>query len=189
MESTIYVILLTIPLALLVGPVYCGWMCPRGMFQDLAGLMGRKVLGKRYNKLIPKEVHNRLRYFRYIIMIFVLVTVVLYELQIVGESLESAIVDGLIAIMVISILLSFFVDRAACKYFCKDGAAASLINLVILKKIKRNSSLCDSCGICDRVCPMWINVSKKDVVEDKTCISCFKCVYECPRDALSIEED
>ncbi len=163
-ESTIFVILLTVPLALLVGPAYCGWMCPRGMFQNLAGILGRKFLGKRYNRLISRKVHDKLRYIRYILLLFVLATVIIYEFEILGASVEAAIVDGLLAIMVFSILLSFFVDRAACRYFCKDGAAASLVNLVKIRKIKREESLCNSCGICDRVCPMWIEVSTADMV-------------------------
>jgi polyferredoxin len=113
---------------------------------------------------------------------------VLYEFRLIDDTImESVVVDGLLLIMVVSILLSFFVDRAACRYFCKEGAAASLTNLVKIRKIKRDDSLCNSCGICDRVCPMWIDVSKKDVVWDTACISCMKCVQKCPVDALRVE--
>ncbi|MBP2029199.1 polyferredoxin [Methanohalophilus levihalophilus] len=187
-ESTIYVILLTLPLAVLIGPAYCGWMCPRGMFQNIAGIVGRKFLGKRYNRLVSRKVHDKLRFFRYVLLLFVLATVILYEFEVLGVSVEAAIADGLVAIMVLSILLSFFVDRAACRYFCKDGAFASLVNLVKIRKIRRDKSLCNSCGICDKVCPMWIEVSTKGAVEDHSCISCFKCICACPQDALSIEE-
>lgn len=90
--------------------------------------------------------------------------------------------------MVVSILLSFFVDRAACKYFCKEGAAAGLLNLVSRKKIRRAASLCIPCGICDRVCPMWIDVSNRDIVTDHSCVCCFRCIQACPVDALSIDE-
>ncbi|NYT19826.1 MAG: 4Fe-4S dicluster domain-containing protein, partial [Methanosarcinales archaeon] len=55
------------------------------------------------------------------------------------------------------------------------------------RKIRRDHSLCNSCGVCDRVCPMWIDVSKKDVVRDTACISCMKCVQKCPVDALKVE--
>ncbi|MCM1987830.1 4Fe-4S binding protein [Methanococcoides seepicolus] len=187
-QSTFYVVLLSVPVALLFGPVYCGWMCPRGMFQNIIGSMGKRVLGKRYNKLIPKRIHKPLLYFRYVVLLFLLTALVLYELQLIDDSLmESVVIDGLLVIMVVSILLSFFVDRAACRYFCKEGAAASLTNLVKIRKIKRDASLCNSCGICDRVCPMWIDVSKKDVVRDTACISCMKCVQKCPVDALRVE--
>ena len=187
-KSTIYVILLSVPLALLIGPVYCGWMCPRGMFQEIFGRLGRKVLKKRYNVAIPKKFHPRLLYLRYALMVFVLITLILSEIQLLSESIQILILEGLIGIMIVSVMLSFFVDRAACRYFCKEGAVGGLTNLVKLRKIKRDSSLCNSCGICDKVCPMWIEVSKKDAVKDHCCISCFKCVQRCPVNALCIDD-
>ncbi|MGM0770451.1 MAG: 4Fe-4S binding protein [Halobacteriota archaeon] len=187
-QSTFYVVLLSIPAALLLGPVYCGWMCPRGMFQNFIGSMGKWVLGKRYNTLVPKWMHKPLSSFRYVVLLFLLTAMVLNHFRIIDDIImESVVMDGLIVIMAFSIFLSFFVDRAACRYFCKEGAAASLTNLVKIRKIRRDSSLCNSCGICDRVCPMWIDVSKKDVVRDTACISCMKCVHECPVDALKME--
>ncbi|AKB85548.1 4Fe-4S binding protein [Methanococcoides methylutens] len=187
-QSTFYVVLLSIPVALLLGPVYCGWMCPRGMFQNVIGSMGKRVLGARYNKLVPKKLHKPLSCFRYVVLLFLLTAMVLHELRIIDDAImESVVIDGLVVIMVLSILLSFFVDRAACRYFCKEGAAASLTNLVKIRKIRRDPLLCNSCGICDRVCPMWIDVSRKDVVRDTACISCMKCVQKCPVDALRVE--
>ncbi|WP_340818815.1 4Fe-4S binding protein [Methanolobus sp. WCC4] len=187
-QSTIYVILLSVPLALLFGPVYCGWICPRGLFQDIFARLGRRVLGKRYNAAVPRKFHPWLMYSRYALMLFVLVTLILSELDLLPESTGILILEGLVAIMIVSILLSFFVDRAACKYFCKEGAAAGLLNLVSRKKIRRDASLCNSCGICDRVCPMWIDVSKRYIVTDHSCVCCFKCVQACPLDALYIDE-
>ncbi len=187
-QSTIYIILLSVPLALLLGPVYCGWMCPRGLFQDIFASLGRKVLGKRYNTAVPRKFHPWLIYSRYILMVFVLLTLILSEFTYLPESTEILVLEGLVAIMIVSILLSFFVDRAACKYFCKEGAAAGLLNLVSRGKIKRDNSLCNSCGICDRICPMWIEISKKDTVIDHSCVCCFKCVQVCPVNALSIDD-
>ncbi|WP_167880970.1 4Fe-4S binding protein [Methanococcoides sp. AM1] len=187
-QSTFYVVLLSVPVALLFGPVYCGWMCPRGMFQNIIGSMGKRVLGKRYNTLVPKRVHKTLLYFRYVVLLFLLTALVLHKFQFIDDIImETVVIDGLLLIMAVSILLSFFVDRAACRYFCKEGAAASLTNLVKIRKIRRDPSLCNSCGICDRLCPMWIDVSEKDVVRDTACISCMKCVQKCPLDALKVE--
>ncbi|WP_440951453.1 4Fe-4S binding protein [Methanococcoides sp. FTZ1] len=187
-QSTFYVVLLSVPVALLFGPVYCGWMCPRGMFQNIIGSMGKRILGKRYNTLVSKRMHKPLSYFRYVVLLFLLISMVLHELRIIDDLImDSVVTDVLIFIMVVSILLSFFVDRAACRYFCKEGAASSLTNLVKVRKIRRNPSLCCSCGLCDSVCPMWIDVSKKEVVIDTACISCMKCVQKCSVDALRVE--
>ena len=187
-QSTIYIILLSVPLALLFGPVYCGWICPRGLFQDIFARLGRKILGKRYNTAVPRKFHPWLIYSRYVLMVFVLVTLILSEFGFLPESAEILVLEGLVAIMIVSILLSFFVDRAACKYFCKEGAAAGLLNLVSRGKVRRDASLCNSCGICDRMCPMWIGISKKDIVTEHSCVCCFKCIQVCPVNALYIDE-
>ncbi|WP_406662462.1 4Fe-4S binding protein [Methanolobus sp. ZRKC3] len=186
-QSTMYVVLLSVPLALLFGPVYCGWMCPRGLFQDIFARIGRKLLGRWYNTLIPESLHPNLMYFRYVLLAMVLITLVLFELHLLSDNFQLLVLDGLVLVMIVSIFLSLFVERAACKYFCKEGAVGGVCNLVKVKMIKRDSALCNSCGVCDRVCPMGIGVSKKGIVDDHCCVSCFKCVQRCPVDALSID--
>ena len=181
-----YVVLLSIPLALLFGPVYCGWMCPRGLFQDVFARIGRKIFGRKYNSFIPASLHPQLMSFRYILLGLVVVTFVLSELQLMPEYFQIIILEFLLLVMVVSVLLSLFIERAACKYFCKEGAVGGMCNLVKFRKIKRDASLCNLCGLCDRICPMCIDVSKKDLVDSHSCVSCFKCVQQCSLDALSI---
>jgi ferredoxin-type protein NapH len=186
-QSTMYVVILSIPLALLLGPVYCGWMCPRGLFQDMFAWLGRKIFGKRYNCLMPASFHPRLMSFRYILLLMVIISFTLSETYLISESAQILFLEALVAIMVLSVFMSLFIERAACKYFCKEGAVGGVCNLIKSRYVKRNSSLCNSCGLCDRVCPMSINISKKDLVDNHLCISCFKCVQQCPTDALYIK--
>lgn len=58
-QSTFYVVLLSVPVALLFGPVYCGWMCPRGMFQNIIGSMGKGYSVKDITNLSQKESISR----------------------------------------------------------------------------------------------------------------------------------
>ena len=185
--STIYVILLSLPFALLLGPVYCGWMCPRGLFQDIFARAGRRALGERFNGLVPATLHPKLMYFRYILLFAVAISLFLSWTGHISEVEMELIGQGLIDIMIFSIFLSFFVDRGACKYFCKEGATAALINPVKMRRIERDTKSCNDCGLCDRVCPMDIRVSKNDSVKDISCLSCFKCVQICPKDSLRIK--
>lgn len=50
-------------------------------------------------------------------------------------------------------------------------------------RIKTNS-LCDSCGVCTKNC---FQHAIKDGVITSNCIRCLKCVYACPKKALSFE--
>ena len=45
-----------------------------------------------------------------------------------------------------------------------------------MRRSVRVSKRCNSCGLCARICP----VNRKD------CTLCFRCVNQCPRQAISI---
>lgn len=60
-------------LAILFGPVFCGWVCPLGSIQEWVGKLGRKFMGKNYNKIIPERLDRSMRYLRYLVLIWVVV--------------------------------------------------------------------------------------------------------------------
>jgi len=51
--------------ALFFGPLFCGYACPLGSFQEWLGKLGRKLFPKRYGKLIPPKLDKALGYLRY----------------------------------------------------------------------------------------------------------------------------
>lgn len=178
-------------LTILFGPVICGWVCPLGSIQEWVGRLGKRLLGKRYNQLIPKRIDKILRYLRY-----VLLALVLYNTAVSGMLLfanadpyyalfhfwtgETAI--AALVILGLTLGLSLVVERPWCKYACPYGALLGVFNPIRLFKIKRQPSSCIDCGNCDRACPMNIQVSDQQVIRDHQCISCLQCTSEqrCP---------
>jgi len=71
-------------------------------------------------------------------------------------------------------------ERAFCKYVCPLGAFNAILSRIPLFRIKREASTCISCSICDRACPMNIDVMKPDAVNSPECIACMECVTTCP---------
>jgi len=59
-------------LAVLFGPVFCGWVCPLGTIQEFISGFGRKRLRKRFNHFVPAKLDKWLRYLRYGILAWVL---------------------------------------------------------------------------------------------------------------------
>jgi polyferredoxin len=59
-------------LALLFGPVFCGWVCPLGTIQEWVGKIGKRLWGRKYNHLIPYTVDRVLRYARYLVLAWVI---------------------------------------------------------------------------------------------------------------------
>jgi ferredoxin len=178
-------------LAILFGPVFCGWVCPLGSVQEWVGKLGRRLLGKRYNEIVPSKLDRVLRYLRYVVL-----GLVLYNTAVSGLLLfsnvdpyyalyhfwtgETAVAS--LVVLAVTLLLSLVVERPWCKYACPYGALLGLTNFIRIFKIRRQVSTCIDCGSCDRACPMNIAVSMHENVLDHQCISCMQCTSQvsCP---------
>ena len=198
-SSSFILMFLVLALAIAFGPLLCGWICPLGSFQEWLGKIGKKISGKKYNHIIPTSVDRVLRYGRYIVL-----AAVLYFTAIAGTIISSpydpylalysfwtdeAAIGGIIILGII-MLLALITERPWCKYACPLGAVLGFSNRFRIFKIKRKSESCISCGICDKRCPMNIQVSECGVVRDDQCISCYECTSEkaCPvADTVVIE--
>jgi len=178
-------------LALLFGPVFCGWVCPLGTIQEWVSSFGRKKWRKRFNHFVPVKLDRWLRYLRYGVLIWVL-----YLTAVTGKLIFSeydpyfslfnfwsgeATVAGL-GILGITLGLSYFLERPWCKYACPMGALLGISNLFRVFSIRRNCETCKADGACSILCPMNIPVDQVEVVRDHQCISCLECTSEaiCP---------
>lgn len=190
MSSVILMALIFI-LAILVGPVFCSFVCPLGSFQEFSGKIGRKIFKKRYNRFIPQKIDNILKSFRYVALIAVVYITAKSGYLIFSEidpynalfSFWSDEVSTLSLIVLgVTAALSLFIERPWCKYACPYGALLGLSNIFRVFKIKRTPSTCISCNNCTAVCPMNIDVANKTIVSDFSCISCLACTSEenCP---------
>ena len=181
-------------LTLLFGPVFCSHICPLGSIQEWIGKLGRKIFKKRYNKLVPKKLHNILKYLRYVVLVLILVQTY-RTASLMFENVDpyyalfhfwtgEAAVAALI-ILGVTLVMSLFVERPWCKYACPYGALLGIVGKVSLFKIHRSQAKCIDCGKCDKACPMLIDISKKKVVRDTLCNRCMICTAEegtCPVD-------
>src|SRR5512145_1170343 len=61
-ESAFILMIVGFILAILFGPVFCGWICPFGSIQEWFGRLGKKIFKRRYNRFIPAKFDRWLRY-------------------------------------------------------------------------------------------------------------------------------
>ena len=178
-------------LSILFGPVFCGWVCPLGTAQEWVSGLGKKVFKNRFNHFMPSKADIFLRYTRYIMLAWVLYMTAVSGKLIFTEIepyyalfnfwLGEVALTGLI-ILGVTLIASLFIERPWCKYVCPYGALLGLTNLFRIFKIKRQPETCINCVLCDKRCPMNINISTKTSINNHQCISCLECTSEavCP---------
>jgi polyferredoxin len=190
-ESAFILMAIGFVLAILFGPVFCGWVCPLGTVQEWVSAIGRKRLRRRFNHFIPAKIDQPLRYLRYLVLAWVLYMTAATGTLVFAAydpyfalfnlwSSEVAVVGVLI--LAATLGLSFFIERPWCKYACPYGAVLGLFNFVRIFGIRRNATTCKADGACSILCPMNIPVDSQTVVRDHQCISCLECTSEavCP---------
>ncbi len=190
-QSSFVLMIIAFLLAILFGPVFCGWVCPLGTIQEFVSSFGRKHFRKRFNHFIPYKVDVYLRYLRYLVLAWVLYMTAVTGKLIFAEydpyfalfnfwTSEVAIIG--LSILVVTLAGSFFVERPWCKYACPYGAVLGITNLFRVFSIRRNQTTCKADGACSILCPMNIPVDSKTIVRDHQCISCMECTSEavCP---------
>lgn len=189
--SSVILMSIVFALAVLFGPVFCGWVCPLGTIQEWIGKVGRRIFKRRFNNFVPVKLDRVLRYMRYVVLIWVVFVTarsgyLLFEQVDPYNALFTFWSDEVslpsLIILSITLILSLFVERPWCKYLCPYGALLGLTNKIRIFKIRREPSTCVNCNKCTNSCPMNIKVSQKEKISDHQCISCYECTSErnCP---------
>ncbi len=182
----------TILLALLLGRIFCGWICMFGWIQEIPARLGKWIFKKRFT--VPLAIDKPLRYLKYVILfVSIYFTWKLADLVIspydpfaayahLPAGFTSVAEESLIGLIILfgTFILSFFYDRVFCKYLCPMGAFLGIIYKVTNYKIKRDEETCIHCNKCTKACPVNIDVAKLESVTSAECINCLECVTVCP---------
>jgi polyferredoxin len=170
-------LVLFIILTFVFGRIFCGYLCPIGALQEIVYLIPIKKLQIK-NKTLPIV-------FRLIFFIAFVVLGVIFSIGILGYfgfydffnlNITSIFFYAFLALLIVSI----FVYRPFCRFFCPYGTLLSLASIKCLFKLKRNDN-CTDCGKCEKACPTS-EAGRTDLNQE--CYLCNRCKEVCPVDAL-----
>ncbi len=191
-SGTMGIFFASIGISLLFKRSFCGAICPLGTLQEIPGALGRWVF-RRKRIALPWKVDRILRFAKYPVLAFSIYMAWLtgrlwiqswdpwsaYAHVFNATELFGPYFIGFI-VLAISLVASFFIDRAFCKYLCPMGAFTALVGLLSPFKVRRDATACTSCLKCDRACPVNLKPSETRALLHHECISCGNCVAACP---------
>ena len=164
-------------LTFVFGRIFCGYLCPIGALQEIVYLIPIKKLKIR-NKTLPVV-------FRMIFFIAFVVLGVIFSMGILTffgfyDFFNLNVTSIFFYIFSALLLVSIFVYRPFCRFFCPYGALLSLASIKGLLKLQRNAN-CVDCKKCEVVCPTN-EAGRTDLKQE--CYLCNRCKDVCPVDAI-----
>jgi ferredoxin-type protein NapH len=200
-------LIVPVALALILGRVFCSWVCPVGLLFEYTDKLRRPL---RWLELKPGDLRPS-RATKYILLavglglaalLAVPVLGYIYPPAIVGRELHDLVfgmfdraemrhfgfwAGGLtwmsFVILVIAVLEIAVSRRWWCRYICPGGALYSMLGWPRLVRVKRDHTKCVECGDCDEACHLGLKPMRDKMGIE--CDNCGLCVSNCANDAIN----
>ena len=173
---------------LIWGRGFCGWACWIAAILDWLPIDGTK----------RKSISSKVKKIRYITLIIslsipvILIYIFHYNVHsdYIGKSELQWMIISTIIYYFLSIPLAFYYadQRAFCKILCPVSLVMKVPSRFALLKKRPTGNDCVECGICNKNCPMDIDImsyiQNHTSVKDTECIMCGTCRVLCPTNAI-----
>lgn len=180
--------LIPIVLSVLLGRVFCGWICPADLLFEAATKI-RQWAG------IETDVHFA-RVTKFAVLGLGLLAAVVLGTQIFAEIYPPRIISGELYLWItfgvfgagawfflVVFAFEIFVSRRFwCRYICPGGALYSLLGRWRLLRLKLDTHTCTDCQRCDRVCEFGLSPMNGRFGQE--CNNCGLCVRACAPGSL-----
>lgn len=179
-----YLLLFLIPviLAVIVGRVFCGYVCPFGAVQELLHV-------RKWALRFPAKWRKPLGLLKYGLLIYLVTRVIVTGTGIwQGVTPFKALFEWggtplTIALTVVFAALSVVLWRPFCEFICPLGALLSLLSRFSFFRLETKAN-CVSCGLCTPKCPT--SACEDGKIRSADCFLCGECVRACPVTSLRL---
>jgi len=180
--------------AVLLGRVYCSFICPLGVFQDLI-IRLRRLSGKK------KFAYRKAGILRYIVLA-VFIACLVADLQfivalIAPYSAYGRMVGSLVhphgwivpavagVTFLLTAILAWTSGRVWCNEICPVGTALGLFSRFSIFGVHIDRSKCVGCKLCEKNCKCHCIDSASGIVDRSRCVVCLDCIGSCRKGGVS----
>ncbi|MFP3984166.1 MAG: 4Fe-4S binding protein [Desulfurivibrionaceae bacterium] len=182
-------------LALFLGRVFCGWICPIHFLSYLSDKLVKGIGLKKTDKdhlILP----HRLIWFALLLELLLTlilgapIFVIFSPPALVGREMMRAVFFHVLAleglVVVIVLLANLVTRRLFCRYFCPLGGFLAFLGIRRRLKISHpDPESCNNCGRCAQACPLGLNPARNEG-SSPYCWNCGECVESCRSGSLHL---
>jgi len=169
-------------ITVVLGRVWCGWLCPQTVFNDLA-----ELAAGRFQKKLPPFAAALIEHFTALVIAkliafnllcwFMAPALAYYSLM--DFNSHPLLLSCFLLVTLFGYINLILVKRSFCRGYCPYGRLQTALtdqSTLNLAFPEENRHRCLRCGACLRSCPMAIDIRDGFQIE---CINCGRCIDAC----------
>jgi ferredoxin-type protein NapH len=190
---------LLIGFAMVVGPVFCGWVCPLGLVLELNHTLRNLLVRPKKLARVARPISWEARvavlgaFVGFALVARAPVFQIVSPINLLARALLFGSLLGLIVVGAI-VVVEWVWPRLWCRSLCPLGALYGLVGRFGLLRVRVDPERAGKtpCQRCSAACPMGIEVMEGYVLRGATsvthpgCTRCGACTDTCPRATLKL---